>query len=203
MSYINDYIKRCPAFGWEGGPGFSTQIVDLANGRERRNAQWSRVRHKYSLPFQNIRPDAYMGIKQMHLTCRGRLHAFRFRDALDHMAIAEPFAVADGTRVTYQLLKQSVIDGVQYAREVFAVVDAQVFIDGVETAAAGDVRRGLVTFAVPPAAGAILTWSGTFDVWVRFDQDDLPFSIDNANAQGYFINGTVTLIEVPPPGPGE
>lgn len=203
MSYINDYIQRCPAYGWEGGPEFSTRIVSLASGRERRNAQWSQPRHKYSIPYNNIRPGDYAGIKQMHLACRGRLHAFRFRDALDHTADAEPFAVADGVLTTFQLLKQSNVSGVQYAREVYALVSGSVFVNGVEATVTADNERGLVTFASPPAAGSLLTWTGVFDVWVRFDQDDLPFSIDNANGQGFFINGTVNLIEVPPPGPGE
>lgn len=203
MSYINDYIHECPAFGWVGGPEFSTRIVALANGRERRNAQWARVRHKYSMPFQNIRPESYAGIKQMHLVCRGMLNSFRFRDALDNYAENEIFAIADGVATDFQLVKQSVVSGVQYTREIFAVVEAKVFIDGVETIADGDRERGVVVFSSPPPAGAVLSWTGEFDVWVRFAQDDLPFSIDNNNDGGYFINGTVNLIEVPPPGFGE
>ena len=203
MSYINDYIAQCPAFGWEGGPEFSTQIVSLANGHERRNAQWAQVRHKYSIPFQNLTDAEYAGIKQMHLACRGRLHAFRFRDALDHSVVAQPFAVGDGVKTQYQLITTSEVAGVKYTREIFAIARANVYVNGVDTTTSGDPLRGVVTFSAPPAPGAILTWTGEFDVWVRFDSDYLPFSIDNRMGQGYAINGSVNLLEVSPPGWGE
>jgi uncharacterized protein (TIGR02217 family) len=204
MSYINDYIAGCPSFGWEGGPEFSTQIVSLMSGRERRNAQWAQARHKYTLPFSNITPREYAGIKQMHLACRGRLNGFRFRDELDYSVEDEVFATGDGAEVSFQLLKQSTRGGVHYLRRVFAIADGEVYANGERVFDFQvDSRRGVVTFPTPPAAGVVLSWSGVFDVWVRFDQDDLPFSIDNAGSEGYFINGAVRLIEIAPPGLGE
>lgn len=202
--YLRSYIPGCPAFGWTGGPVFSTRIRDMSNGRERRNAMRAQPRHSFTLPFQNIRPDVYTGIKQFHLTCMGMLRAFLYRDPSDHTAENQAFGVGNGSLRTFQLSKLSVLDGVYYQRNVYALPatpsDLVVTINGTPTAAyTVDRDRGLVTFNTPPAGGAVLAWSGTFDLWVRFNQDSLPFSIDNKGDDEFFHNGQVDLIEVAPP----
>lgn len=196
MAYLDTYIEECPAYGWQGGGEFKTTIVEMASGAERRNAEWQNVRHRYQMSFLNITKAAYRNIKQLHLVCRGRLHCFKFRDQLDYQADNEAFGVGNGSQTQWQLIKQSLIDGVSYQREVYVIEPgATIFVNGVATAAIIDQDRGIVTFGVAPANGTALTWSGTFAVWVRFDQDYLPFSLDNPDA----TNGSVDLIEMPPP----
>ena len=138
----------------------------------------------------------------MHMVCRGMLHAFRFRDVLDHEAIDEVIGVGDGTTSTFQLATTSTVDGVSYVRRVFAIAEIHaVSVAGVDMSTEDftvDMDRGLITFDTPPSAGQLIRWSGIFDVWVRFDTDDLPFSLDNPDA----TNGAVSLLEVaPPPAP--
>lgn len=198
MAYLDTYIEECPAFGWQGGGEFKTTVVEMASGAERRNAEWQNVRHRYQMSFLNITKAAYRNIKQLHLVCRGRLHCFKFRDQLDFEADNEAFGVGTGSRTEWQLIKQSLIDGVSYQREVYVIEPgAVVRVNGTPTAVTIDQDRGIVTFGVAPANGAALTWSGTFAVWVRFDQDYMPFSLDNPDA----TNGSVDLIEMPPPEP--
>jgi uncharacterized protein (TIGR02217 family) len=198
MSYINAYIEQCAGFGWQGGPVFKTTIVTMANGRENRNSDNAQARHSYALPFNNIQPAGYANIKRMHLVARGRRHTFRFRDELDFEADAAQFAIGDGVETVFQLGKLSTLDGVGYYREVYAIVSAAVTANGSPVSPTIDLDRGTVTFVAPPGNGVVLRWTGIFDIWVRFDQDDLPFSIDNRNA----INGMVNLIEdQPPPAP--
>lgn len=202
MAYINAYLDPCPGYGWQGGPVFSTQIVQLSNGHERRNAQWSQAKHRYTTPFVNLDISAYREIKKMHMVCRGMLHAFRFRDVLDHEAIDEAIGVGDGTTDTFQLSTTSTVDGVSYVRRVFAIAEIHsVSVAGADVDPVNftvDMDRGLITFDTPPSPGQLIRWSGIFDVWVRFDTDDLPFSLDNPDA----TNGAVSLLEVaPPPAP--
>lgn len=195
--YLDARLGACPGYGWEGGPEFNTRIVSLANGRERRNANWAQPRHKYSAPFLNISRDAYREIKKMFLVCEGQAHSFRFKDELDHVANDEQFGFGDGATDTFQLSMISVVDGVPYSRNVYALTSAPViYVDGVEESGLTvDLDRGIVTFVSPPANNAVLTWSGEFELWVRFNHDYLPFSLDNPNA----TNGSVEVIEVPPP----
>lgn len=195
--YLNAYLTPCPGYGWEGGPEFSTRIVQLANGRERRNANWSQARRKYSAPFLNIHKEAYREILRMFLVCEGMAHAFRFRDELDNTATDEQFGIGDGTTTEFQLGVVWTADMVPYFRNVYALAE-QPTIKANGATASGvtvDLDRGTVTFDTAPAVGVVLTWSGLFDVWVRFNDDYLPFSLDNPDA----TNGTVNLIEVPPP----
>lgn len=202
MSYLDAYLQPCPGYGWQGGPAFKTQIVEMVSGRERRNAMIAEARHQFQAPFVNITREAYRNIKQMHLVCRGMLHCFKFRDELDYQADDEIFAQGDGSETTFQLRKISQIDGVSYTRNTYVINSGAVIrVNGTPTAVTVDADRGLVTFGAPPADGAVLSGDWTFDVWVRFNQDYLPFSLDAANGSERFANGTIDLIEVPPPEP--
>lgn len=199
MSHLDAYLDPCPGFGWEGGPQFKTQIVELRNGRERRNAVWSQPRHRFTAPFNNISLADYAAIKRMHLVCRGMLHAFRFRDELDYTATNDQFGVGDGTTAEFQLGKLSTLDGVEYYRQVYAIAGTPtITVNGSPASATVNDRTGVVTFDSSdiPGNGEILRWSGTFDIWVRFATDDLPFSLAQANDRAV---GSIELIEVAAP----
>lgn len=213
MAYLHAYIPTCEAFGWSGGPEFKTRIVEMSNGRDRRNADWAQPRHNYILPFQNITPEGYIGIKQTHLTARGMLHAFLYRDRLDFTAVNQLLGVAEAGQSEFQLSKLSVLDGVAYQRNVYALyqpdpddpaqaveVTPQITVNG--SPAGGwtfDRDRGLAFPPSPMTGGEIVRWSGEFSIWVRFNQDGLPFSIDNKHADQFIINGQVELIETAAP----
>lgn len=207
--YLRAYIDQCASYGWTGGQEFQTRIRLLSNGRERRNADWSQGRHRFTIPFQNIGSEGYQAVRQMHEVCRGMLHAFLYLDPLNNEADDELFAVADGSS-EYQLTTTSVIDGVSYQREVSALyipgdngsavqVTPIVMVNGTPTAVTVDYDRGKVLFGAPPTPGAVLRWSGRYSVWVRFNNDWLPFSVDNRRGVDFAHNGTIELLELPPP----
>lgn len=213
MAHLNAFIAACPAYGWSGGPEFKTRIKVLLSGRERRNADWRQCRFRYTLPFLNIGVGKYTAIAQMFYSCHGMLHNFLYRDPLDNVAQEEEFGIGDGTTTSFQLSKLSATDGVFYQREVYALYTPAddgsavpavlvVTVNGTPTAVTIDYERGIVTFAVAPAYGTVLRWSGSFAVWVRFDQDWLPFSIDNRrDGDDYARNGQVQLVSDAPPAP--
>lgn len=195
--YLNAYLEECMAYGFSGGPTFLTQIVTLRNGQERRNAMWDQPKHVFTTNYQNIDKDSFRQIKRMFMTCRGMATAFKFKDWLDYQANNEDFAVGDGIKKTFQLAKTSVTDSIQYFRYVYSIrPDAVVMINDV--AATGytiDNDRGIVTFDTAPANGTVLSWTGEFDIWVRFNTDNLAFDLTNVDA----TNGTISLAEVSPP----
>lgn len=200
MAFYAIEIAACPGFGFTGGPEFKTNKQDIANGSESRNADWAVCRHKYTAPFDSIDDDAYAAIKTVFLLCRGMCHTFLHKDWGDFEATNEPFGVGDGVTKTFQLKKTSTMPGTgaTYERTITKpVAGMQVFANGVLTGAAVDTTTGIVTFAVAPANGAVLTWTGEFRVHVRFDTDYLPFSLQTAFADGtYARNGSIDLIEV-------
>lgn len=209
--YIRAFIATCEAFGWEGGPSFNTRIVTKANGRERRNADWDQPQHAFTAPFMNILQEQYAPIKEMHLNRRGAWGCFLYRNRLDDTATNELFAVAEPGQTEFQLSKWSVLDGVAYQRKVFALytpdpdspgvaLESPISItaDGTPIAATVDPDRGLVVTA-PMSGGEIMRWTGQFSLWVRFRSDSLPFSIDNKSGGQFVVNGSVDLLEMPPP----
>lgn len=199
MSHLDAYLAPCPAYGWSGGPQFKTAIEFLENGDENRNADWIEARHAYTAPFMNIGKDAYREIKQMFLSCHGMLNVFRFVDELDNEADDEQFGTGNGVTDLFQLNKVSTTDGVSYTRNVYAIrlgTTITVTVNGTPTTAfTVNNRTGQILFDSPPANGAVLRWSGFFDIWVRFATDTIPFSLDNPNA----TNGDVSVMEVPAP----
>lgn len=211
MSYLHAYIPGCAAYGFSGGPEFKTRIRQLASGRERRNGDWANERNRYTLPFSNIGEDQYLPIRQHFQVARGMLHPFLYFDPLDNEASNEQFAIGDGVEVEFQLSKLSSINGVFYQRVVTALyvpaddgspidVTPTVTASGAPVAGvAFDRDRGKVIFLSPPANGAVLRASYSFSLWVRYDQDWLPFSLDTRRGNGYAHNGSVNLMEVPPP----
>lgn len=199
-------IPPTPGFGFTGGPEFQTNVQNIASGREKRNAEWSICRHKYTAPFHNVPEDAYRSIKAVFLIMRGKTHTFLHRDWGDFTAVNETFGIGDGVTTVFQLSKMSSVLGfpaATYTRvvtkpNVSAPLDIPLVIkaDGSVVSPSVSELDGSVAFGSPPASGAVLTWSGEFDVQVRFDIDYLPYSLDDRNPGGYVTNGSVDLIEV-------
>jgi uncharacterized protein (TIGR02217 family) len=212
MSYIRAFISTCEAFGWTGGPGFMTDIQQLRSGRESRNGDWMHVQHFYTVPFQNIVHSLYVPIKRMHMACMGRLHCFLYRDRSDWEAIDEVFAIAEPGQTIFQLSKLSTQDGVSYQRNVYALYEPEENGDATEiepeitadnapvTVLSVDYDRAEIVTA-PMAGGEVMRWTGSFAVWVRFDNDRLPFSIDNKSGGEFVLNGSIDLLEMFPPLP--
>lgn len=199
MSYLDTYLEPCPAYGWTGGSEFQTREVSMASGWARYNAEWSQEKIRVSTNYLNIDLEAQRQIRKVFRVCRGRLHAFRFRDELDYEAVDEVIATGDGATREFQLSASFTEDGETYTRNVYAIISAAVTVDDIAASPTIDLRRGKITFASAPAVGAVIRWSGIFDIWVRFAQDYLPFSLDNPNA----TNGSIELIEQPPPAVGD
>lgn len=194
--FINDTIDQCAAFGFTGGPVFRTNIAEMKSWRESRNADVDMARHMYSAPYLNIDDEGWREVRRMFFVCRGRLHSFRWRDPKDYQADRELFGIGDGTTSVFQLSALSEADGVTYSRLVQLPVDPVVYVDEDVVSVTVDLQTGEVDFGgSPPAVGTALTWSGLFDVKVRFDQDELPFSLDSRRGEGYGYNGSVNLIE--------
>lgn len=213
--YIRKYISTCEGFGWQVAPTYNTRIVPMRNKSERRNAEWDQPRHQFTVPFNNILQPAWVPIKRMHMNRRGAWGAFLYSDPLDHTAVDEVFAIAVAGEDTFQLAKRSEIEGVDYFREVDAIYepgddgDAEiptlvVYVDGTPTTAYTlNHDTGQIVFDTPMTGGEVLSWTGPFSVWVRFENDALPFSIDNKSGGHFVVNGTVSLIQVRAPADGE
>ena len=199
MTAYATVLDLCPAYGWQGGPQFNTRIVGLRNGHERRNANWSQVQHRYTLPFQNIHADDYLAdLKSVFLAMQGQTHSFLAKDYSDFEATGESLGNAPSGTTAVQLQRVSTFGSATYTRKITKPKSGTltVYEDGTPKAGTVDTATGLFTPTSSWSEGKALTADFEFYVPVRFASDFLPMSIDNRSGQHYMLNGSVELVEV-------
>ena len=165
--------------GWpkKKTPVWSSIRQTAASGLESRFQMWSFPRYKWDIPFSVLRtssafPDFDTLIAFYNTVAISPGQLFRFTDPNDSIAYGPVFGIGDGVRTVFRLVRarggfvEPVLYPVTYIVRVNSIIETAV------TAGPG----GVVTFASPPASGAILRWSGTFDWLCSFDDDLLEFS---------------------------
>lgn len=197
MTFYAIQIEQCPGFGFQGGAEFDTLIRAQDNGRNRRMPRRYIGLHRYVAPMNNITVEAARAIKKVHMAMLGSAHTFLHWDYLDNELVDEEIDTGDGTTTAFQIIKTyDPGGGATYERDITKPDDDLVFkVDGVVAAATYSQTTGIVTFSVAPSDGDAITASGHFFVCVRFNRDDLPFSIDNKSGDVFITNGSLELIE--------
>lgn len=177
------------ALGTTGGPRRRTDIVDLSNGRESRNARWKDSRRQYDAG-SGIRALADLYAVLAFFEARGgELYGFRFRDPVDFRscgpdaapaAADQAIGLGDGATRVFQLVKTYADAGGKAERLIAKPVAGSVIVavDGVVTADfTVDTTTGLATLATAPAAGAVVSAGYEFDVPVRFATDRIDLDL--------------------------
>lgn len=201
MSVFHDvaFTVRQP-FGVQVSSQRLIDLVALASGHETRNARTAGALRRYTIPVGTRPIGEVRAILTFFEARGGPLHAFRFRDPLEHSTAADggaPSAVdaaigsGDGLADTFQLVTSSGrtirkpdVSSVLVARAGVAVDPADFTVDS---------ATGRVTFDSPPGDGVLVTAGCRFDVPVRFDNQSL--SVTRASAESGALDDLV-LIEV-------
>jgi len=195
--------------GAQGGPEFATVIQESVSGQEQRIKVWAKCRARYDIGYSVLESDDPVGNYQAILALfyghGGRFKAFRFKDWSDYQATNESFGTGDGADTTFQLYKTydpSLIllntpGSITYTREIYLLATAPTIkVNGVTKTVTTDYTisaTGLVTFTSAPANGHALTWTGEFDIPVRFDVDYLSVVMNVNNIADI---GSISLREV-------
>ena len=192
MAFIDVRLAEEVAYGFSGGPTWSTLLIQMQNGEEVRNAQWLYPKQQYSANYENVPKEMQVEILKAFHACKGRFHVFRFKDWNDYVATLEPIYPVQGTRTPVQLIKSYTLGTETSTRLIQAVVSCDVFnSSGVKVQGVIDLTTGKFT----PTANwgtDTFSWSGEFDVWVRFDNDYNAFTIGAWESH----SANVDLIEV-------
>ena len=179
------------SFGSTGGPQFKTRIVELSSGHEQRNIDWSRVRAKYDVAQGLKTLDQHKELLKFFMSVRGRAYGFRFKDHKDYtVSVSEGVCAYLGQGSPnisqFQLYKRYAISAdLYYDRLIRKPVVGTVVVYGTPGSPAStavvDYTTGIIEV---PGAGptATLSWSGQFDVPVRFDTDVIDSSYEELNA---------------------
>ncbi len=176
--------------GSQFGPSFRNVIQEAISGNEQRFAQWTHCRGVGDLSYGLLTSDDPVGdfaaILAMYRAHFGSLYPFRFKDWSDYTAVDTLFGEGDGSETEFQLVKTydpsdillNTPGSLFYVREINLLATVPVIkVDNVTKTVVTDYNistTGLVTFTSPPANDKPLTWTGEFDIAVRFDTDQLP-----------------------------
>lgn len=159
-------------------------------------------------------PQADYYVQQLRdwiVATQGQLVGFRFKDWTDYTdetrgcfvkpgTVPPTIAAGDGTTTIFQMTKSYTI-GTQVILRLIAkpIVSPaiQIYVNGVlQTVTVNytiDTTTGLVTFTSAPGSGQTLTWTGQFDVPVRFGADILEYALDEG---GLYDVQSIPLIEI-------
>lgn len=195
MQFNEARLLDAVAYGSEFGYRYKTRINELRSGVERRNSEWERPLGRYSVIYQNLKADDAGLVVAAHHACMGSLVGFRFKDWSDFTATNEPIGFGTGAPQTVQLIKKYTFGTFSNYRNIYKPVTAQLKVNGLNVEANINYTTGKATLTAEE--GAEITWSGEFDVPVRFADDDMSFSVDNFSpGSGYILNNDVELLEI-------
>jgi uncharacterized protein (TIGR02217 family) len=166
-------------------PEFSTSVSVTASGFERRNSLWTDARLRFDVG-PGIRSEDELGMLIAFFRARrGAARGFRLRDPSDFSSNGmtgapgvtdQRLGVGDGVTSTFALIKRyGAGDEAQLRRITRPVLNSvSISVNGTPvTAGWTHDAGGVVTFATPPAPGAIVRAGFLFDVPVRFADDRL------------------------------
>ena len=192
MSLANFHDVSFPvplALAASGGPERRTEIVSLASGAEMRNAIWAGSRRRWDVGSAVLKLDMLQTLVAFFEARGGRLHGFRFRDALDDRSGApgalvsatdQVIGTGDGVTTQFTLIKSYG----DYSRRIRKPVAGTIIaaVDSVETPITEDSVNGAVLFDSAPASGAVVSAGFRFDCPVRFDTDRLDITLEAVSA---------------------
>ncbi len=166
-------------------PTFNNVIQEAIAGNEQRFGRWDKCRGVGDVSYgllNSTDPDGdFRAIVALYRAHFGSLYPFRFKDWSDFQATDEPFGTGDGAEVAFQLSKTydpslillNTAGSLFYVRNIVLLASTPVIkVDGVTKTVTTDYTissAGVVTFTVAPADDDVVTWTGEFDVPVRFD----------------------------------
>jgi uncharacterized protein (TIGR02217 family) len=187
--------------GAVGGPSFYTNVTSISSGAEQRTIGWDRARLTWQLGYGIQDKADYATILAFFYARQGRAYGFRFKDFSDYQAVDAAFGTGNGTNRVFRLVKPYASGSTTFDRVITHPVAATVVLKAnnvLVSAATYDVEAfGVIRFHIgqAPANAAALTWSGEFDVPVRFDIDEFNLTI-GALASGEVLNNALPIIEL-------
>lgn len=196
MSFIEERLLDCVAYGTEFGPTWSTRKIPLQSGVVRRNPRRSRPLYVATLLYQNLKPENYEDVIAAFNACMGGVFSFRMKDWSDFSAVDALLpVVGTGAEQDVQLYKPYEFGGQVVYRDIRKPVSGSVTMtaNGSPVAAAVDYTTGIATLTA--GAGELLRWSGEFDVPMMFRDDELPFQANNRSGGELVMTADITLEE--------
>lgn len=197
MARIHAVLDEDVDYGFEGGARYKTSVGDNPNRFEERDSEWKYGKHEYEASYGDINDERRDRIVSVFHICRGRRHSFLFKDHNDYQVTDHEIQGGEeGTTDTIQLYRVYEDFG-----QAFTVRPLQAFKNAVlkddegnEVAGTVDLFTGLFAPETEWGPGPYYL-TGEYYVWVRFDSDYNPLTINSWRAN----TARVALVEDPIP----
>ena len=161
-------------------PVWKSNVYESESGRETRTQKWKFPRYKIQLSYNFITDKTVESVTLakgelenllgFFNSVGGNFDDFLYKDDVENYCENQTFALGDGNSVQFQLVR-SLPDWIEEVRGI--VEPPKIFIDGEETTAFRYTNTGLIIFDEAPAAGSLISWSGSYYFRVRFEDEEL------------------------------
>lgn len=177
MTMIDARMSTKAEAGFSAVVGSSTRVRDLKNGHERRNANWTKKKRRYTARYAGWTQAMRDDLMDHVMVTDGMLYSFRFKDWADYKVTNQSLGTAPSGTTAVQLVKTYTKGSTTKSRDITKPVAATVVVyqNGIAKAGTLDANTGLFTPSTAWTGGAALTWTGEFDVCVRFATDEPEF----------------------------
>lgn len=174
----------CPSFGYTSNPRYSTTISEAANGRERRNRNWSRPLYDFNVTVGPRYEEEIQQLLEFWHAMGGQECGFRFKDYADFKscrvggtatAIDQPTVELDDSPEARYLVKAYAFGSRVQTRLILKPVSGTIKVadNGVQKTEGVhwtlDYSTGRVDLNFSPVG--LVTWGGEFDTPVRFNSE--------------------------------
>jgi uncharacterized protein (TIGR02217 family) len=178
MTFIDTRLSKKVSIGFTGGPMWSTRVVQMASGVDKRNAEWALPHHKFTADYTLLEPEAQNEILIAFWAARGQKDSFRFRDWNDYKATNQALPVGDNTSTPRQITKTYTFGSTSFVRNIVLPTSGSVVVtaNGTPLSCTVDYLTGMVTPVVTWPLGQVIKVTCEFDVRVRFAADFIPFT---------------------------
>lgn len=209
MAAIFDEILIDPEYapGVKGGPEFATTIIEnpFSGIRQAAVTRLDAI-GRWSIDYQLLSEEALRNLHKF-FNCRyGMARGFRFKAPIFNQVTGETFGTGDGAKTQFGLYITDTSAGVSNAKRIVKPVaggltydtrpnSVTIYKNGVAATATVSSTTGIVTFPTAPAAGVVLTWTGSYDLPVRFGTDRFGGEYDEATNS---LIGSIEIIEMLP-----
>lgn len=159
------------------------EVVRMDSGHEDRVRLWEQFLREYEVtyPISQRNTANFITVYNAALATGLGEHSFELWDWRDYQVEEQTFGEGDGVDTTFQLSKSYTFGTLTHGRRIQRPVlddglvdefEFEIQADGTPVAEADYTvsNLGIVTFDVAPLAGVILSWTGEFNVPVRFDK---------------------------------
>lgn len=173
-SFVEERLNTEIRYGSTGGPEFNTEVVVLDSGAEARNSNWQDSRGAWVLASDIYNEAEKNSLLAFFRARKGRAEGFRFKDWSDYRADTSNGIVmvfVAGGVTTYWLYKRYTSGSTNQERKITKPLTGTVTIYRNGTLQAGATVNYTTGQVTPTDGSGSLTWSGEFDVPVRFDTD--------------------------------